>query len=134
MAVFSDAYSQHRDKLVKDALLVVEGQVSHDDFSGGLKMRADDVCWLEDARQNRLSAIRLRWQPSLLPQEACRELKQVLQPFVPGSCRLVVDYQLPGVQADVHLGEGWCVKPSDELLIQLRSAYGAESVSLVYRA
>ena len=32
VAVFADIYAAHREKLVKDALLVIEGQVSHDDF------------------------------------------------------------------------------------------------------
>ncbi len=133
VAVFADQYAAHRDKLVKDALLVIDGQISNDDYNGGLKMRADEVSLLADAREGRVVAIRLRWQPSLLPQEAVQELKQSLQPFVPGSCDLVIDYQLPQTQGDVRLGSAWKVQPSDELLQSLRGLYGLDKVSLVYR-
>jgi DNA polymerase-3 subunit alpha len=57
VAVFADTYNEYRDKLVKDALLIVEGQVSNDDYSGGLKMRANKVTPLEQARQEKLRSI-----------------------------------------------------------------------------
>ncbi|HEY6530566.1 MAG TPA: DNA polymerase III subunit alpha [Cellvibrionaceae bacterium] len=132
VAVFSDTYTTHRDKLVKDTLLVIEGQVSHDDFSGGLKMRADSVFPLAEAREAKVSALRLRLVPTTVSSQLNEELKQCLQRHVPGSCNVVVDYQLPRVQGDVMLGDAWRVKPTDELLAKLRSLYGLDAVTLVY--
>lgn len=132
VAVFSDIYTANREKLVKDALLVIEGQISHDDFSGGMKMRADSVYALADARESKVSALRVKMAPSTVSTQQQEELKQCLQRFKPGQCRVVIEYQLPRVQGDVVLGETWRVKPSDELLAQLRTLYGLEAVSLVY--
>lgn len=132
VAVFADIYAAHREKLVKDALLVIEGQVSNDDFSGGLKMRADAVYPLAEARETKVSALRLRLRPSTVTSLQADELKHCLQRYTPGACRVVVDYQLPRVQGDVRLGDAWRVRPSDELLAHLRSLYGVDAVSLVY--
>ncbi len=132
VAVFADIYAAHREKLVKDALLVIEGQVSNDDFSGGLKMRADAVYPLAEARETKVSALRLRLRPSTVTSLQGDELKQCLQRHTPGACKVVVDYQLPRVQGDVSLGDAWRVRPSDELLAHLRSLYGTDAVTLVY--
>jgi DNA polymerase-3 subunit alpha len=132
VAVFADIYAAHREKLVKDALLVIEGQVSNDDFSGGLKMRADAVYPLAEARETKVSALRLRLRPGTVTSLQGDELKQCLQRHTPGACKVVVDYQLPRVQGDVSLGDAWRVRPSDELLAHLRSLYGTDAVTLVY--
>ena len=134
VAVFSDIYTANREKLVKDALLVIEGQISHDDFSGGLKMRADSVFMLADAREAKVSALRVRLAPSTVASHLGEELKHCLQRYKPGQCNVVVEYQLPRVQGDVGLGNAWRVRPSDELLAELRALYGLEAVTLIYGA
>ena len=67
VTLFSDILNQNRDILVKDALLVVEGQISHDDFSGNLKMRANKLTNLEEARQQQLRGITVTWNRDQLP-------------------------------------------------------------------
>ncbi len=44
VALFADTYSEHRERLIKDALVVIEGQVSFDDYSGALKKCAARAC------------------------------------------------------------------------------------------
>lgn len=133
VSVFADLYTQHRDKLVKDALLIVEGQISHDDFSGGLKMRADEVRLMAEARDGKVAALRLRWQHNLLPAQAVNQLKTTLEPFKGGSCPCIIEYHQAGAQVDIALGQPWRLHPSDNLLQALRSLYGLEAVALVYR-
>ena len=41
LSVFAEKYNVYREILVKDALLVVQGVVSEDSFTGGLKMLAE---------------------------------------------------------------------------------------------
>ncbi len=49
VAVFSDTYNAKRELLVKDNLVVITGEVSPDEFSGGLKMRCIDLLDWETA-------------------------------------------------------------------------------------
>src|SRR6185436_14338921 len=39
LSVFADVYDQHKTKIFKDAILVAEGEVQPDEYSGALKMR-----------------------------------------------------------------------------------------------
>jgi len=43
-------FERHRDLLAKDTLLVVEGQVSMDEYSGGFKMSAERIYNIDQAR------------------------------------------------------------------------------------
>src|SRR5262249_35516172 len=58
ISVFNEQFEQHRDKLKEDRLLVVQGKVQRDEFSGGFRVTADDLLDLASLR-TRFSA-RLR--------------------------------------------------------------------------
>jgi len=131
VAVFSDTYDEHRDKLVKDAMLVVEGQISHDDFSGGLKMRAENVTDLLQARLNRVGGIRIKMDQTLLDQKSAQQLKKLLIPNKGGNCEVAIVYSKDGLGVDIKLGESWKVTLCDELMLNLRSLYGSVNVELV---
>lgn len=132
VAIFSDSYNEYRDKLVKDALLVVDGQVNYDDYSGGLKMRADRVVDLSEARQAKVKAIRLLLQGEKLLTGFAGDLRRVLECHNKGACRLIVQYSRATLVAAYTLGEVWQMAPTDELLDDLRVLYGAENVEILY--
>ncbi len=132
VAVFADTYSEYRDQLIKDALVVVEGQVSFDDYSGGLKMRADKVMGLTEARQAKVAGIRLGWHQDHLDLGAPKVLKDLLSDCPKGQCPVTISYHNGQMGVDLLLGGQWRVKPTDELLEALRTQYGQKSVEVLY--
>ena len=50
--LFPDDYDRFQDLLVSDAILVCTGQVSFDDYSGGITMTARDIMTIANAREN----------------------------------------------------------------------------------
>ena len=58
-ALHTGAWKAAQALLQKDALLVVEGEVAVDDFSGGMRVRAKRVMSLEDARTGLLDSVRI---------------------------------------------------------------------------
>ena len=50
LTLFGESLDQFGEKLQKDTVVVVSGQVSFDDFSGGLKMSVRDLMTLDEAR------------------------------------------------------------------------------------
>jgi DNA polymerase-3 subunit alpha len=133
VTLFADAYSEHREKLVKDALLVIEGQVSFDDYSGGLKMRGKNVRTLLEARGNAVRALELRLDEKDFSGNFRNEFQRLLNEHR-GECPVVIEYQRCGAAANLRLPETWRVQPSDELLQRLRDRYGIERVRLAYSA
>ena len=132
VAVFSDLYRQHRELVQKDARLIITGQVSRDDFSGGFKMRADDIGELAAARENRVRRLRLHLRNEELPLDYLQQLQSALSSSLGGSCPITIKYRKGRISADIHLGEEWKVRPTDEALQALRSLYGQDGVELEY--
>src|SRR5690606_9557564 len=118
--------------LLKDSLLVITGQVSHDDYSGALKMRAEGIRPLSDVRQERARELCLALDAGVLPANFARQLGELLDPYREGRCPIVIDYSRSDARAQLRLGPSWQVRPEDDLLQRLRDTYGPESVRLVY--
>lgn len=131
VAVFSDTYNEHREKLAKDALLVVEGQISHDDYSGGIKMRADNVLDLAEARESKVRGIYIDWKQSELNKDCTQQLKSTVQSHA-GKCPITIRYELDDCAAELHLGAQFSVQPSDDVLVALRGFYGVDKVKVIY--
>lgn len=136
IAVFSDAFNRYRDILVKDALLIIEGQVSVDEYSGGLKMRADKIATLEQSRQAKIKSIVLSWQSDQLNDDAVSVLKSLLHDYqdTQEGCLVNVHFSDPAAKARITLGSEWRVKPTEDLLIRLKDSFGSKRIALEYRA
>ncbi|WP_096087567.1 DNA polymerase III subunit alpha [Agaribacterium haliotis] len=132
VAVFSDTYNENREKLRKDALLVIEGQVSRDDYNGGLKMRADAIKEFAEARQNKVRALELQLHGAKLGPAYAKELGACLQTYA-GACPVKVRYHHADASVELELGQNWAVDASDECMHNLRALYGSQAVSLRYR-
>lgn len=132
VALFADTYANYRDKVVKDALIVIEGQVSHDDYSGQLKMRADAVHDLAEARANMAKGVHMEWHPGEVNERHVAQLQQILNGHRGGNCPVTVDFRTDLGRGRVHLGKEWQVNASEELLAALRDVFGTEKVRMVY--
>lgn len=132
VSLFADAYQAAQSLLQKDALLVVEGEVAQDDFSGGLRMRAKRVMSLEEARTSLLESVRIRMNTQQHGPECLSNLAGLLQKHK-GGCAVTIDFQRPDAAALLRLGEEWKVEPADELVQSLRDQLGTDCVSLHYR-
>ncbi len=136
IAAFSETYEKYRDILVKDALLVAEGPISIDDFSGMLRLTADKITSIELARENFARAITLNWQntnENTDPQAFVRQLREIVEPFKQGNCPMVIYYQTETAKASIQLGDQWRVAPTDELLQRLRRWLGGGQVDVKYK-
>ncbi|BFM07393.1 DNA polymerase III subunit alpha [Halioxenophilus aromaticivorans] len=132
IAIFSDTYKKCAELLAKDALLVVEGQVSYDEYSGGLKMRADDIISLGQARLEKARALRLHVNVDHCPSNFADQLMASLSPYKEGRCPVLIEYQRPGAKASMRLGREWLIEPQDELVVMLKDVLGKQNVELLY--
>lgn len=132
IAIFSDTYDKYRDKLAKDALIVVEGEVSFDDYSGALKVRVESVRTLADARIELARGLKVSLSAAQLSRSFAKEFAARLEPYRNGHCPVSIDYHRSDASALLTLGQTWQVRPEDELLQQLRDCYGKSAVQLLY--
>ena len=132
VTVYAEAYNEHRELLGKDQIVIVEGAVAHDDYSGGLAMRAKGVRSLLQARQSYASELTIEINQDMLGAGVTDQLEKTLAGAGGGSCPVSLIYNQARNRARVRLGERWQVVPSDELLQELREFVGNERVVLQY--
>jgi DNA polymerase-3 subunit alpha len=132
VALFSDAYDECREKLVKDTVLVVEGVCSNDEYSGGKKMRVKSVRSIAEARDQHAKELQLSLSADRLDDDAIIRLKSALSVARGGRCPVVIHYQRSEGQARIRLGDNWRILANDELLIRLREECGVNNVVINY--
>ena len=134
VAVYNDVFTEHRDLLQKDRIVLLDGRLQLDDFNGGLAMRTKTVRSLEQARKAKVSQLRLRVPSHRVDERFNTLLASTLRSAVGGQCPVVMEYVQPKGSVAVRLGGAWQVHPSDALLDELRIAVGNDAVEWVYEA
>jgi DNA polymerase-3 subunit alpha len=134
VAAFSGIFDKYRDLLSKDTLLVAEGSLNIDDFSNSLRMTAEKLYSIDEAREMFARGIHLNWDVtrSSTHKNFVEELMQILRPFCGGQCPVSIEYQSDVAKVLTQLGENWRVRPCDELLIRLRRFLSADAVAVKY--
>ena len=130
--LFSEAFDQYESLIVKDKILVVSGQVSHDDFSGGLKLTAREVLDLSEAREKHAKGLHLQLKQSQINKDFFPKFTDTLAPFSGGICPVTISYESESATADLTLGTQWRVTPADELMDQLDLLLGPKNTKLVF--
>lgn len=125
---FAENYQKFRELLGKDKLIVVEGEVSVDDFSGGYRLLARDIFSIDTARERYAKYLQIRLSPSF----DVTQLAPMLEKYRGGTCHVAVDYWRADAKANLKLGDAWRVKPLESLLDLLRDVLSGENVEVIY--
>ncbi|NYT38468.1 DNA polymerase III subunit alpha [Allopusillimonas soli] len=134
VAIFNELYEQHRNRLKEDQLVIIQGKVSHDDYSGGLRVSAETIYDLQLAREARARSLRI----TLNGNADATRLRQLLNPF-----RAEPENGIPGVPVEirlrrddydcvVRLSEEWRVRMADNMLEQLEDWAQPDGVEINY--
>ncbi|WP_426994338.1 DNA polymerase III subunit alpha [Methylomonas sp. CM2] len=134
VAAFSGIFDKYRNLLSKDTILVAEGSLAMDDFTNGLRMTAEKLYGIEEARELFARGIQLTIDTANLEANGdwLARLQEILAPFRGGNCPVQIDYRTARDKAALQLGEEWRVRPTDELLIRLRRLLSNENVLVRY--
>ncbi len=122
LSVWADKYTAYRDIISKDALLVVKGAVSEDSFTGGLKMVAESIQSIYEARCSKLRSLELNITAGR--DDWVQQVHTTLSAYKDGNCAVTVDYLQPHASGTLKLGSQWKVQPRDELISRLRQQFG----------
>ena len=97
--LFSDALDRYAELLEKDKIVVVSGQVSFDDFNGGLKMSAREVMDLGSAREKYARGVSISIDQSQINGQFFERFGQILEPYRAGTVPVNVYYQRADARA-----------------------------------
>jgi DNA polymerase-3 subunit alpha len=136
LAAFGDVYDKYRDLLSRDNLLIAQGSLAIDSFSGSLRLTVENLYDINQARENFSRGLQLNWNvPENKPTSVnlIEQLSDILRPFQGGNCPVIINYCIKQAQTVVQLGDEWRIHPTDELISRLRSLFGSNGIEIKYK-
>jgi len=135
ITVFNELFERHREKLKEDALLVLAGKVQHDDFSGSLRVTAEELLDLDALRARYAARLRIAMNGETDRGRDAKRLQQLLAPYRAsgqGACLVVVSYENDKARCEVALGDAWRVRPDGQLISELGAWLAPENIQVIY--
>jgi len=131
VVLFADLFAENKDLLEKDALIIVEGEVSFDEYTEGYRMTGRKVLTLAQVREQ-ARKIKVTLDASSMQDNAIKQLWAILEPAKGGQCGIHINYKRTGESADLALGPEWKIKLTQSLLNKLQDFCGREGVTVFY--
>ncbi len=118
VSVFNEAFEASRAFIKEDELLIVTGRASHDEYSGGMRVTADELMSLDAARTRYATGLRL----VLKPGAEVRALMEVLAAHrEANACPVTLAYGNAQASCDLMLDSAWRLRLSNGLFSALEA-------------
>ena len=134
VVVGAELLNQHQALLKDDQLIIVEGRVSHDEFSGGIRVNARKLHDLSGLRNSRASFLKI----SCNGQADAVKLKALLKPYCKSAsdeqrgCAVKIEYHNQTSKVELMLGNDWRVDLHEELIAGLTQWLSRDNVKILY--
>jgi DNA polymerase-3 subunit alpha len=131
--VFADDYREYANLINKDKILVVEGSLGVDDFTGNPRLRARRLWDIAGARAHFAKRIDVKVSARFSLDGLIESLMDTLSPFREGNrCPVRINYCNDQARVNLVLDQDWQVQPSDQLLQRLKGLEAVEDAQVVY--
>jgi DNA polymerase-3 subunit alpha len=130
LGLFDETWTLYAELLNKNEIIVVEGLVSGDDFSGGYRVSAQKIMTLAEAKSRFAKGVQVALRGP--GDDICAALQATFVPYRNGSARVWLDYSNARARARLELGEEWNVKACEELVAALGELEMVSDARLVY--
>jgi DNA polymerase III subunit alpha len=124
-----DVYHRHRDLVVKDALVLVEGSLRFDEFSDAWRVQARTLQSLTAVREHQARRLLIEWPADGPHEELLNALTGLLSQALGGECAVLVRFTAPDAQGTLTLGDEWKVHATARLIEQLERRFGVVRVA-----
>ncbi|PRC92809.1 DNA polymerase III subunit alpha [Solimicrobium silvestre] len=129
VTIYSELYDEFKHFFKEDEFLAVSGRVSEDRFSGGLRVTAEKVLDIAQARIQFAQGLRIEINNTM----DVKQLQSTLDPHLNAQgCPILVQYQGEKASVELRFSDDWRVNPDDELQQKLVGLLSPEKVAIVY--
>ena len=129
VTVYSEMYDEFRALIKEDEFLAVSGRVSEDRFAGGLRVTAEKVMDIGEARIRYAQGLRIKINGAV----DNKQLQTLLDPHLNSQgCPVLVQFESDTAAVELRFSDQWRVSPNDELHQKLSELFSAEKVAVVY--
>jgi len=126
----NEIYATYADLMEKDAIVVIEGNVVADSFTGGFKITANHIMSLADAKARFAKGINIAVAGP--DENLCTTLAATFSPYQNGASPIYLHYRNQRARVSFELGREWTVKPCEELIAALNELEMVKQAALRY--
>jgi DNA polymerase-3 subunit alpha len=125
--------TQSYNLIKDDELIIIEGRVSLDDYSGSNRLSAIKIYDLMTFQSLKANLLKI----SLNHQSDSFKLKELLKPYCDletthKKCKVKIDYQNNHGHVELILGSEWEVSLHEDLIIGLTESFNDDNVKILY--
>jgi len=132
VSLYEEVFQQHRDIIVKDAILIIDGTLRFDDFIEAWRLQAKSLMDIDRARERFARRLWLRWPDEFDGPQGMNRFEQLLKPHLRGPCGVSVSVNRSDYTGRMNLADNWSVHASRTLLDKLTDVVGRDGWYLVY--
>ena len=127
--LLTQSYSLIKD----DELIIIEGRVTIDDYSGSNRLSAVKVYDLMSFQSLKANLLKI----SLNGQADASKLKQLLKPYCDldtthKKCKVKIEYQNTQGRVELILGSEWEVSLHEDLIMGLTESFNDDNIKILY--
>ncbi|KTC65916.1 DNA polymerase III, alpha chain (plasmid) [Legionella adelaidensis] len=126
---FSEILESRENLLATGKIILIEGEVSQDDYSGGLKIMASEIYSLSEARTRFAKCIAITLTPA--DKHVIPALQAIFKANQ-GNCLIQIKYLNEVAAGLITLASQWRIQPSDDLIAILADLLDKERIEVCY--
>jgi DNA polymerase-3 subunit alpha len=130
VSLFREAAVEFGPLLTRDAILVFDGGLSLDEFSGSYQLRVNSVSTIESACERSARVLRVRLNG--VDADFASRLQHTLAAHRGGATPVRISYHNAEGQAEIELGAEWRVRATPALKDSLQALDGVIAAELVF--
>jgi DNA polymerase-3 subunit alpha len=127
---YDEIYQQYREILVKDSLLLIEGQLRFDEFINGWRLQGKKVSELARLREKEARRIVLKVRST--DKLSFDKLQATLAKHRGGGCQVAVQFATAAARGSYSFGAEWNVRPTPALVEELETLLGRGRIAVLY--
>jgi DNA polymerase-3 subunit alpha len=133
VSFYEDKYLKYKGSLQEDHILFFSGEVYIDDYDSQLSMRAEKLYTLTEAREKYSKHLSIVLSSEIISKEKIHNIKNIIDKHDSGKTRVVLSYKTRDFIAPINADKEIYVKITDNLISDIKSITGDDSVSIKYQ-
>lgn len=128
--LYTEQYEEYKSYIMPNRFIIVSGRAIRDKYYQALAVTAEEVVSMDEMRDKAI--VELTIDKNLVDVNLSQQLKDKIELYQNGQCRVIIQYISQEAQATVLLGDNWKIHLNDELLQFFIDKLGQESVKIQY--
>ncbi|MCF6318432.1 MAG: DNA polymerase III subunit alpha, partial [Proteobacteria bacterium] len=126
---FRDTYFENQEKMLKDEIVVIEGEAGVDNFSNKFIIRAKQILTLNEAIAT--YCLKIGFITSTHDyQQFSDNLKNLMKTHGRGKARIYIHHEQNGIVSNLKLGDNFKIRPSHQLIVEAQELSNIDKVIL----